>query len=89
MSIWFRIPATRLVAFKAAYLGEAVRGRDNPNEDEKADMIPDAAGTFLMMGSSRVTAAAATRLLNANPPWIEVFDHWPPTAAEGEWAPPR
>ena len=85
MSIWFRIPANRETAFKAAYLGERVRGRDNPDEDEKAVMVPNFDGTFLMTGSSRVSAAAAERLRLANPPWIEVFDHWPPTPAEGVW----
>ena len=85
MTIWFRIPASREAAFKAAYLGERVRGRDNPDEDEKVAGVPNFDGTFLMTGSSRVTAAAAARLLAASPPWLEVFDHWPPTPAEGVW----
>ena len=85
MSIWFRIPANREVAFKAAYLGEKVRGSDNSGEDEKAVLLPNADGTMLMTGSSRVPAAAAERLRLASPPWLEVFDHWPPTAAEGVW----
>mgnify|MGYP001603981631 CR=1 FL=1 len=89
MSIWFRIPANRETAFKNAYLGESVRGKDNPNEDEKAALIANADGTMLMTGSSRVSAAAATRLANASPPWLEVFDHWPPTLGEGEWKPKR
>lgn len=87
MSVWFRIPANRATAFKNAFLGEKVRGKDNPGEDEKAVLVPNADGTFLMTGSSRVSSAAATRLANASPPWLEVFDHWPPTPAEGEWVP--
>ena len=85
MSIWFRIPANRETAFKGAYLGERVRGRDNPNEDETANFTieKDAAGNptgFLFTGSSRIADAVADRLSNNNPPWIEIFDHWPPAA---------
>jgi hypothetical protein len=85
MTIWFRIPASRTAAFQAAYLGERVRGRDAPDEDEKAVLVPNADGTMLMTGSSRATAAHGQRLRDNNPPWLEVFDHWPPTAAEGGW----
>lgn len=87
MSIWFRIPASRETAFKNAYLGERVRGKDNPDEDEKAVLVANADGTMLMTGSSRVSAAAAERLRLASPPWLESFDHWPPTPAEGGWEP--
>lgn len=86
MTIWFRIPASRLTAFRAAYLGEKVRGKDNPDENEKAgEMVANADGTMLMTGSSRALQAHGKSLKDNNPPWVEVFDHWPPTPAEGAW----
>ena len=42
MTIYFIIPNTQETAFKAAYLAQAVRkAGDNPNEDEKAAMMPE------------------------------------------------
>ena len=86
-SIWFVIPTNRETAFRAAYLGENIRGVDNLNEAEKIGvMLPNNDDTKLMTGSSRITLAAADRLRLANPSWVEIFTTFPPRS---EWQPKR
>jgi len=79
MTIYFIIPNTQETAFKAAYLAQAVRkAGDNPNEDEKAAMMPEGGvGTRMITGSSRITQADADALALSNAPWLTIADTWP------------
>lgn len=87
MTIWFVVPANRETAFRSAYLGEKVRGKDNPNEDEAVGVMqPNADGSKLFTGSSRITEATAQKMQNGTPPWLEVYNSWPPP---GGWEYPE
>ena len=81
MTVWFVIPAARLSAFRALYLAEGVRGRDNQDEDEGiGQMIPGVTGN-LMTGTTRMSHAARQGLEGRLPPWLQMFTTFPPTSA--------
>jgi|GEM_PF-3275615 hypothetical protein len=79
MTIYLEFPPNRLTAIKAAYLGQHVRGNDNPDEDEKIQDNPpvDATGNRMIIGSSRMTTTDADILSIGNAPWLIVHDQWP------------
>lgn len=77
-TIWFVISVANAAAFKAVYLGADVRGVDAPNEAEAVgEMLLSRDGTKLMIGSSRITGAAADALVAANPPWLDKRTSFP------------
>ena len=88
MTIWFVIPEDRLTAFRAAYLGQHVRGADMPDEDEIIDtMVPGtnaAEESVLMTGSGRVTSSQANSMRISNSSWLEIYTEFPP---EDMWKP--
>jgi hypothetical protein len=88
MSIWFVIPEDRLADFRAAYLGQHVRGVDAPDIDEQiAGMVPGtnaAEESVLMTGSSRITSTQADNLGVSHASWLQVFTEFPP---EDAWKP--
>ena len=93
MSIWFVIPKDRLADFRAAYLGQHVRGVDAPDIDEQiVDMVPGTNAAddnqleppVLMTGSSRITSTQADDLGVSHASWLQVFTEFPP---EDAWKP--
>lgn len=79
MTTWLEFPPNRLTAIKNAYLGQHVRGTDNPDEDEKIQDTPmiDATGTRMMIGSSRLDATKADNLRIGNSPWLVIHPVFP------------
>ncbi len=86
MTVWFVIPVDRETEFRTLYANNRVRGRDNPNEDERiGHMMPDRTGTWLMTGTSRMSEDIRRALQGRRPAWLEIFTEFPPPSA---WEPP-
>lgn len=77
-TVWFVIPANRETAFRAVYLTEKVRGRDNPTEDEKVGVMVIGKAGNLMTGTTRMSDAVRRVLDGRKPPWLQVFTTFPP-----------
>lgn len=87
MTVWFVIPTDREAEFRAVYLSERVRGRDNPDEDERIGVMAlDETGTKLMTGTSRMSDDIRRALAGRRPAWLEIHTTFPPPIS---WEPPN
>ncbi len=75
MTYWLIFPAVNEAAIRAAYRAKAVRGADNPDEDEKIGVpVANADGSMMFTGTSRLGASKAAALIAENAPWLTVTD---------------